>query len=401
MPSSWLCKLSFVLSAIKIGHDSYLCIGEGTIRVARLGCLSAIIWQGEEMRVPVVSKEGEPLMPTTPARCRKMLEDGIAEKQWTNEGVFYIQMLIEVGDETQEMAVSIDPGSSYDGYCVSGTAEVALMGMAVLPSRVHKRMETWRMLRRNRRYRNCRRREARFNNRKKKEGWIAPSQLAKVQLRTRLMERLCEIFPITDIVIEDVKYNHAKWRDGARFSTVEIGKTRVYERARELAKLWKCAGWETAETREVHDISKSKEKDKLLPDSHANDAWAMICWLYGWKPKDSVREFYIWRRQECSKRQLHLQNPSRDGERRRYGGTTHSNSGLRKGDVISYRDKVTGYVGGWTKNGKVVSLVGTDGKRIRQAGAGTVELLRRSPNILTERRLLPTASSGVSATEGI
>lgn len=114
-----------------------------------------------------------------------------------------------------------------------------------------------------------------------------------------------------------------------------------------------------------------------------------------------MREFYVWRRQECSKRQLHLQNPSKNGERRKYGGTTHPNSGLRKGDVISYRDNVVGYVGGWTKNGKVVSLVGADGKRIRQAGAGTVELLSRSPNILTERRPLPPPRSGISTVKGI
>jgi hypothetical protein len=295
-------------------------------------------------------------------------------------------MLVEVGDETQEMGLGIDPGSSYDGYCVSGTEEVALMGMAVLPSCVHKRMETRRMLRRNRRYRNCRRREARFDNRKRKEGWIAPSQLAKVQLRIRLMERLCGIFPITDIVIEDVKYHHAKWRNGARFSTVEIGKTKVYNRAEELSRFWKIEGWETAETRKAHNIEKCSDKSKLTPESHANDARAAICWLYGDKPEDNTNVFYVWRRQECSKHQLYLQNLGEDGERRRYGGTTHPNSELRKGDLIRYRGNVVGYVGGWTRNGKSVSLVGGDGKRIRQAGYTTVELLARSPNILVERR---------------
>jgi len=349
------------------------------------------------MRVPVVSKDGKTLMPTTPAKCRKMLEDGVAEKKWTKEGVFYIWILIKVGDEKQEMALGIDPGSSYDGYCVSGTKEVALVGMAVLPRRVHKRMGTRRMLRRTRRYRNCRRREARFNNRKRKEGWIAPSQLAKVQLRIKLMERLCEVFPITDIVIEDVRFNHYKKRWGKYFSTVEIGKAKVYERAKELATLWLPRGWETAEMRKAYGIEKSSNKSKLSPESHANDAWAMCAWLWGWKPENSVNTFHVWRRQECSKRQLHLQNPSKGGKRGRYGGTTHPDSELRKGDVIRYKDGTVGCVGGWTGGGKVVSLVGGGGRRIRQAGAGTVELLRRSPGILTGWQLLPTASSGVSA----
>ena len=83
------------------------------------------------MRVPVVSQEGKPLMPTTPARCRKMLCSGVAEKHWSKEGVFYIQMLIPVGEEAQDMALAIDPGSKYDGYTVSGTQEVVLQGMAM------------------------------------------------------------------------------------------------------------------------------------------------------------------------------------------------------------------------------------------------------------------------------
>jgi hypothetical protein len=211
------------------------------------------------------------------------------------------------------------------------------------------------------------------------------------------MERLCKIFRVTDIVIEDVRFNHHKWRSGAHFSTVEIGKTKVYDKAKELADFWKCAGWETAESRKAHRIPKSKEKDKLAPDSHANDAWAMICWLFGWKPNNNTREFYVWRRQECSKRQLHLQNPSPGGKRKKYGGTTCRHSDLRKGDVISYRENTIGYVGGWTGGGKVVSLIGPDGKRIRQAGAGTVELLQRSPNLLVDRRLLPAPRDGVSA----
>ena len=139
------------------------------------------------MRIPVVNRQGEPLMPTTPSKCRKMLRDNIAEKKWTKEGIFYIQMLIETGSKTQDMALAIDPGSKFDGYCVSSEKEIAVMGMAVLPDEVHKRMETRKSQRRTRRNRNCRRRKARFDNRRKNDGWIAPSQLAKVQLRIRII----------------------------------------------------------------------------------------------------------------------------------------------------------------------------------------------------------------------
>jgi len=315
-----------------------------------------------------------------------MLKDGVAEKRWSKEGVFYIQMVVPVGEDQQDITLAIDPGSKFDGYAVSGSREVALMGMAVLPRLVRGRMDTRRMLRKGRRGRNCRRREARFNNRGRPAGWIAPSQLAKVQLRIRLMERLCKLFPITDIVIEDVRFDHYRKRWGKWFSTVEIGKTKVYDKAKELAKLWLIEGWQTAEARKLYGIEKSSRKSDLIPESHANDAWAMVCWLEGWKVRSDVSQFHIWHRQECSKRQLHLQNPGAGGKRGRYGGTTSSGSDLRKGDVIKYRDTTTGYVGGWTRNGSLVSLVGGDGRRICQAGAGTVRLLVRSPHILVERR---------------
>jgi len=316
-----------------------------------------------------------------------MLNAGVAEKHWTKEGVFYIKMLIPVGEEVQNMALSIDPGSKFDGYAVSGEREVALLGMAVLPSNIQKRMETRKMLRRNRRYKKCRRREARFDNRKRKDGWIAPSQLAKVQLRIRLMERLCKVYPITDIVIEDVKFDHFHKRYGKYFSTVEIGKTKVYDAAKKLGNLWLPMGWDTAQARKDYGIKKCSQKSKIVPESHANDAWAMLCWLYGFKSDNTTEDFYIWRRQEYSRRQLHLQNPSIGNKRKKYGGTTNKNSTFRKGDVINYRDRTIGYVGGWTDNGNTICLVGTDGNRIRQASKNTIKKLSCSPNILYERRI--------------
>ena len=142
------------------------------------------------MRIPVVSKDGKPLMPTKPAKARKMIEGGVAKKCWSKTGTFYIQMLIPVGEKVQDMALAIDPGSKYDGYAVSGEKEIALKAMAVTPQKVHKKMKERSQLRRSRRYRNKRRGKKRFNNRRRKEGWIAPSQLAKVQLRIKIVRNL-------------------------------------------------------------------------------------------------------------------------------------------------------------------------------------------------------------------
>lgn len=331
------------------------------------------------MRVAVVSKDNKPLMPTTPARCRKLLRDGAAEKHWSKEGVFFIKMLVPTGEKTQDVCLAVDPGSRFDGYAVAGTSEVILQGMAVLPKLVSSRMKIRHALRHNRRRRKCRRRKARFDNRKRSDGWIAPSQLAKVQLRIRLIARLARLFPISDIVIEDARFYYFKQRFG--FATVQTGKLKVYAAAETLAELRLCEGWETAQARKDYGIEKCDRKSKLAPESHANDALAMICWLFGEKPTSSQIPFYVWRRQECSKRQLHYMVPAKGGKRGNYGGTTSTSSHLRKGDVVQYRGTIA-YVGGWARNGKIVALTGADGKRIRQAGYTTVNLVARSSHVL-------------------
>jgi hypothetical protein len=95
----------------------------------------------------------------------------------------------------------------------------AFKAMAVMPVKVHEKVVERRQLRRSRRYRNKRRGKKRFNNRKRKAGWIAPSQLAKVpkafgvgepceQFRIKIVRDLVEIFPINFIAVEDVRFNH-------------------------------------------------------------------------------------------------------------------------------------------------------------------------------------------------
>ena len=126
----------------------------------------------------------------------------------------------------------------------------------------------------------------------------------------------------------------------------------------------------------------------------------MICWLNGDKPLDSVTEFYVWRKQECSKRQLHMQNFSKGGLRRKQGGTTNPDSMLRKGNIIKYKD-IVGYVGGWTRGNQLISLVNSLGKRVKQVASSKVEFLNKAPNILTEKIFLPRQGSLVRSGNGM
>ena len=344
------------------------------------------------MRVPVISKDGKPLMPTKPAKARKMIEGGVAKKCWSKTGVFYITMLIPVGEKVQDMALAIDPGSKYDGYTVSGEKEVALKAMAVMPEKVSNKVTNRRQLRRSRRYRKKRRGKKRFNNRKRKEGWIAPSQLAKVQFRIKIVRDLVKIFPIEYIAVEDVRFNHYKKRWGKFFSTVEIGKTMLYDELERHGKVIKYAGWQTAEARKYWGIKKSSAKNALIPSSHANDALAMLCEAFGLNVDNSCT-FMVWHRLEFARRSLHRQNFQKDGIRPRFGGTTNG-SYLRKGDLVSGEQGnklIIGWVCGLpTDKTKAVAISDVTGKRLAQCSERKVRLIRRSSGMTWESQYIPS-----------
>ncbi len=144
-------------------------------------------------RIPVISKSGTPLMPCKPAKARKLLEQGKAIQKWSKLGIFYIQLTFDPTSEpnkNQKVVFGIDPGSKFDGYAVT-TKIVNLTGMSELPSGIADKLETRRRMRRARRYRNTRQRPKRFDNRNR-EGFIAPSQKAKVEFRLKIIRELCK-----------------------------------------------------------------------------------------------------------------------------------------------------------------------------------------------------------------
>jgi len=171
----------------------------------------------KSVRVPVVSKSGKPLMPCQSSKARKLLKRGLAKKAWSKLGVFYIQLTFDPQSEhikNQRVCLGLDVGSKFEGVALVSRKTVLLTGMIELPKGIFRKLRQRRRQRRFRRYRKTRRRPCRFNNRKRKEGWIAPSQKAKVDFRLRIVEELGRLFPITDYAVEDVKFNHYTKRWG-------------------------------------------------------------------------------------------------------------------------------------------------------------------------------------------
>lgn len=277
-----------------------------------------------------------------------------------------------------------DPGSKFDGFALA-CKYVQLRLMAVMPEDVHNKMHARKNLRRTRRYRNARKRP--WRSRSPGEGWIAPSQLAKVLFRLAIVKELCRLFPVKYLIVEDVKFDHYNKRYGKYFSTVEIGKTRYYNELRNLGALILVRGWQTKLWREEAGLKKASQKNALTPASHVNDTVAMLSGLAGCKPDENA-PFYALRRPEFARRSLHRQNFQKGGMRPPFGGTTN-NTFFRKGDYVEAKMAGKTYCG-WvcglpTEKTPKVGIMDARRKRIGQFTPSKVRLLKRSGNTLWEK----------------
>ena len=275
------------------------------------------------MNVPVVSAIGTPLMSCRPAKARKLLARNLAEKCWNRLGQFYLRLRFDPKSEPnrgQHVCLAVDTGSRWDGMAVVTEKEVLTTAELVLPSRIAGKIETRRRMRRARRYRKTPRRAKRFNNRRRPQGWIAPSQKAKVDFRIKIVDELRRLYPINRFAVEDVRFDHYRKRWGKHFSTVEIGKTKFYQHLRSLGHLSLYTGIETAEWRKKLGLPKNSRKSALKWDAHTSDAIAMGCAETGCAVP-APPEFWVWKRFQYPRRQLHRFKPGRGGVRRRYGGS--------------------------------------------------------------------------------
>ena len=345
-------------------------------------------------RVPVLLPDGQPLMPAKSSRIRRWLKEGKAKVVRNDLNIFCIQLTVEPsGRDTQQVVLGIDPGMLYTGMAAQSTRATLFMAHLILPFQTVKdRMEQRRMMRRNRRYRKCRSRPARFSNRRFKK--VPPSIKANRQLELRVVKELLAIYPITSIVYEVVKADGSK-----SFSPVMVGQYWMLNQLEILRPTYQKYGWETSQIRTQLGLEKQKShKGDAVPQTHAVDGCALAASLFleyrQWHTANahgaswvgechvSPAPFIVIRRPPISRRQLHLMVPAKGGMRRKYGGTT-TRHGVRKGDFVKAEQagRVSiGWVSGDTE--RQVSVSDINWKRIAQFAAKKVQLIRRSTGLL-------------------
>jgi hypothetical protein len=181
------------------------------------------------MKVYILNQNGHPLMPSTPAKARKLLREGKAKV--INRCPFTLQLQWDCEEKVQEVVVGIDKGSHITGIsCVSN-------GEVLLAAEIHHRRDvkekmytrhTHRMSRRSRKWY----RAKRFGNRasSKRSGRLPPSIKTNVEEVIRVVKQLP--LPISRIVIEDVQIDIARLNNPNLRGTQYQSPTRLDENLR-------------------------------------------------------------------------------------------------------------------------------------------------------------------------
>ncbi len=363
-------------------------------------------------RVPVLSPEGKPLMPTKPSRARRWLKEGKAKVVPNALGIFCVQLQQKSsGEKTQDIAAGIDPGQLFSGVGVVSSQATLFKAHLQLPFlNVTKKMTTRRILRRARRGRRINRklpfeqrchRQKRFDNRRQSK--LPPSIRANRELELRVVQELARIYPISQIVYEMIKA-----RGDKGFSPVMVGQKIMLDSLKAIAPVTTKLGWETSILRQHLGLEKDKtDKSKQSPETHANDGIALACYRFieyqqfidpirkirGGKWFGSVNltncPFAVITRPNLYRRQLHFENPDSkkpnpNQYRKRKGGTV-TPYGYRSGDLVRAQKagKIhLGWIGGYSEANKVVSVYDINWKRIGQFSLSKVQLLKRSTRLL-------------------
>ena len=164
--------------------------------------------KGGRIMVYVLSKNGRPIMPTeNHAKVRLLLKYGKAKV--VRRTPFTIQLLETNKTFTQDITLGVDAGSRHVG--LSATTEKKELFAAELQPRndVVGLMSSRRELRRSRRNRTTRYRQARFNNRVhgKHKGWLAPSVEVKIWNHIQSIRFVSKILPLMTIRIETAEFD--------------------------------------------------------------------------------------------------------------------------------------------------------------------------------------------------
>ncbi len=194
----------------------------------------------------VLDTKKQPLNPVHPGRARLLLTQGKAAvfKRYP------FTIILKTAIETPAIAplrVKIDPGSQTTGFAMVNDASGEVVFAAELTHRgraIKAALDDRRAVRRSRRNRHTRYRQARFLNRRKRKGWLPPSLESRIANIVTWVQRLRRLAPLTAISQELVAFDMQQM-DHPEINGVEYqqGELAGYEVREYLLEKWQrtCA----------------------------------------------------------------------------------------------------------------------------------------------------------------
>lgn len=160
------------------------------------------------MRVFVKNQRNENLMPCSQRKARLLLKEKKAKIISYNP--FTIQLLYATGETFQECSLGIDSGAKNIGFAITSQNKVFAKGEIELRQDVKENITAKRIFRRGRRNRKTRYRQARWNNRKRKECWLPPSIQSRVDNQINWINKFVSLLPQCILIVEVGKFDTAK-----------------------------------------------------------------------------------------------------------------------------------------------------------------------------------------------
>ena len=212
----------------------------------------------------VRSKDGKALMPSERGgRIGYLLRYGKAHV--VSRVPFVVQLDYESTTYTQGVSLGIDAGSKHIGVSASSEKKELLAAQVELRNDVVNLLSTRRELRRTRRNRKTRYRKSRFDNRKRKDGWLAPSIEQKVDSHLKVIRLVHKLLPITKTTIEVAQFDAQKIKrpdiQGEEYQQGEqmgFWNVREYVLARDGHKCIHCKGKSKDPILNVHHLESRK-----------------------------------------------------------------------------------------------------------------------------------------------
>jgi hypothetical protein len=157
----------------------------------------------------VLNVKGQPLMPTTPCKAKRLIKKGLA-KVVKAYPFFVIQMLVQTRDCKQEVTLGIDSGYENIGFSAISSKKELISGTLVLDNFTMKRLSEKRMYRKVRRRMHCWYRKVRYFNRKKYSTRLPPSIQRRCNTHVTFINKLKTILPIDKTIIETANFDIQK-----------------------------------------------------------------------------------------------------------------------------------------------------------------------------------------------